>query len=263
MEPIELFDNVFFDRIGFFAAFCGAAIMRKNYKPSRITAWWMTVNGCFLLWSIYTFVYYDRITMWKLLTIFGLGVQGFVKFVSVISYAGVIHRCVWFVRGVYEANQRANTGNYAILARSSRTAWQLCRYGAVLINSTCILLVPLTVLTNWVLDEHELPMAVFIPLIDERTSFGWAFMFAFDSMLAVLGGIGTCAIDLLLLMLVMQMWPLCEILRSQFAQLDEALRDEKMRHTVRVRWYFRNMLLIHKDICGYRYWSLVVQKYWQ
>lgn len=251
MEPIDLFRNIFFDRIGGFARFCGAGVMFLDYKPSALTFFWVPMNFSYIFNSFYTFAVYDSVTIWRNLTLFGLAVQGCVKFVSVISYAPVIARNVEFLRTVYAQNRRARTANYATLARWSLLSWNLCRYGAVLINSSCFMLVPMTFLSNHLLDEHALPLTVYVPLIDENTSLGYAFLFFYQFLLTLLGGIGTCAVDLLLLMLVMQIWPICEILASQFSELNEAVADDRLRHTRRVKYFFRNILLQHKDICRY------------
>lgn len=75
MQPIQLFHEIFFNRVGWCAAFCGADIMRTDWKPTGLVCFWVSFNASFLVVSAYTFMVCDADTMWKLLTIFGIGVQ--------------------------------------------------------------------------------------------------------------------------------------------------------------------------------------------
>lgn len=259
MEPIELFRNIYFDRLGRYAAFCGAAIMRLEFRPTALTVFWVSYNFSMLVLAAYTFAVYDRITMWKLLSVIGLGVQGCVKFISCLYYAPIISRTVAFLGRIYASNPRppgnfatlAAHPNYMILRKWSLNMWHLCRYGAVLIGSMVVLLVPLTLLSNWLLDERELPLPVYMPLIDERTNAGYALLLAYQAMMTLLGGAGLCATDLMLLMFVMHMWPMCDILRVQFEQMNAAVRVTELRDSRQLKWFLRNIWLMHMDTCKY------------
>lgn len=72
MEPIELFHNIIFERIGLYAAICGAAIMRADWKPTGLVVFWVALNLSCVVFGLYTFLAYDADTVWKLLTIIGV-----------------------------------------------------------------------------------------------------------------------------------------------------------------------------------------------
>lgn len=82
MQPIELFHDIFFNRVGWFAAFCGAAIMRADWKPTGLVCFWVTMNFSFVVFALYTFCVCDTDMMWKLLTIFGVGIQVGIKWLA-------------------------------------------------------------------------------------------------------------------------------------------------------------------------------------
>lgn len=76
MQPIELYHDIFFNRVGWFAAFCGAAIMRKDWQPTGLVRFWVSLNlSSFVVFAVYTCCVCDADTLWKLLTIFGVGIQ--------------------------------------------------------------------------------------------------------------------------------------------------------------------------------------------
>lgn len=255
MRPIERFEHIFFKRVGGCAAFCGAAIMRLDWRPTWLVCFWVTLNVSFVLFSVYTLIAYDSDTFWKMLTIIGVGGQGFVKFMVVITYARRISSMVEFLRCVHVGNGRTrNATNYRILERWSRLFWTVSGAGVVLLQATCMALLPLTMLNNWRTGAAELPLPVYLPGIDAGTTAGWWITLAYTVAMLILGAFGLCATDLLLLMLILYVWPLADIFVDQVGQLNRAVAAapaQRSRRQRRLWWFYRNLLQQHKALCSY------------
>lgn len=182
--------------------------------------------------------------------------QGCVKFITVIYNARRISEKVELLRHMYACNTDGSTANYAILRRWSLVFGTVSRAGIAILVCSCMTLLPLTMASNWWRGENELPLPLLLPAIDVHSTVGWWLTYGFDVSMLVLGAFGLCATDLLLLMFVLHMWPMCELFAAEFEQLNAVVRHggiavANKAQLRRLKWFFRNLLRIHIDMCEY------------
>lgn len=96
------------------------------------------------------------------------------------------------------------------------------------------------------------------PFFDENTTFGYAFYYLYDLSACVLALSGTCGSDFTLFILVIHMWPMAEIFGNMFKQLNEGLMVENNRNSSEMRDHFRNILMVHRDMCWFVFYQLSI-----
>lgn len=92
-------------------------------------------------------------------------------------------------------------------------------------------------------------LPTFIPFVDETSTLGYVILFIFEGLICVLGMSGTCGADFMLFILIVHMWPMCQIFDNMFKELNQGLLVEEHRNSSQIRGHFRNILMVHQDMC--------------
>lgn len=263
MQPIDTFNQIIFHQVGWFAAFCGAAIMRPDWRPTGLVCFWVTLNTLFVVFATYTLCVCDWDMFWQLLTIYGLGLQGCTKYACVIYHSRAIGAKVQLLQHIYRCNgDPANATNYEIMVRWSRMCERVSRIGIIIIGTSILTLMPLTAASNWLRGRDELLLPLLVPGIAVRESrLAWWTTYVVHVFMCVLGAFGLCATDMLLIEFVVHMMPLSELIAAEFGQLNAAAQAiggggvrrgaEAQRERHALKMFFRNLLRMHQDFCEY------------
>lgn len=134
----------------------------------------------------------------------------------------------------------------------SQVMYTVMRIGTLLILASTQIYGPQTILES-AHAGHRVPILyAMVPGVPIDITDGWlnyAAVCSFHVMLVFLGGMGTCAADLMLVLQVMHMLPLAEIFEQQVGELNGVLtRSEDGRNTREFRVFFRNIVQMHKEI---------------
>lgn len=129
------------------------------------------------------------------------------------------------------------------------------RIGALVIVVSTLMYAPESVLES-AKAGHRMPMLnAMVPGLPIEVEDGWLnywLVYAFHSALVFLGGIGTCAADMFLVMLVMHMLPLAELFQLQVHDLNVVLAlPVAARNKHEFRFFFRNIVQMHKEITDF------------
>lgn len=164
-------------------------------------------------------------------------------------HATDIHTVVQFLHVVYKTNHQKNTANYKTLQRWGRIAYNVMRAAAVVFLGSCLLFVPLNLVENMYSDQRLPLLQTFVYGLDENTGTGYAVLYGYHVSMMFLAGIGTCSVDLMLIMLVVHMVPLVELFSNMYDQLNEAVVDRVSQKSPELVEFFENTIQMHRDIC--------------
>lgn len=166
-------------------------------------------------------------------------------------HAAEINYGIQFLHLVYKCNAKQSTTNYASLMRWGKIAFIVMRLSACIILASCIAFIPINFVENFLSDdEGRLPMMqTYIFGIDEKTDIGYVILYVYHLIMLFLAGVGTCSVDLLLIMFVVHMCPLVELLFNMFEILNEAVKDPIARESEKLVKFFENIIVMHSDIC--------------
>lgn len=251
-SPVRLFDRIFFERVNVYLRLMGGAMLLPDFRPNRLTALSIGIIVSFLLSSGYTLAAFDTVTRLKCLTLISMGPQGLAKFSIVVWHSATVCALVAFLRGIYVRNADDRQPAHAVLARWSQRMSLVLRVGTAVIIVTTLLYVPECVLES-AMAGHRVPMLnAMVPgmPIDGEHWRNYAGVFAYHMLLVLLAGLGTCAGDMLQVMLLMHVPALCEIFEGQLGQLNVVLRRQRQRAEWdrEMRRFFRNIVQMHKEI---------------
>lgn len=256
-SPIQLFNTIFYKRILFYQKCVGCDALTENFRPNFVTAFFCGMVVLFMLCNGYTLATYDTMTRLKCMAIFGLGIQGFSKFPTIILYSTDIYALVAFLRSIYQGNRQTMQPAYAVLRRWASIMSAVMRLGSMVIIVATLLFVPESWLES-VRDGHRVPMLnTMVPGVRVGGDGNWpgyVAVYGFHAVLVFLGATGTCAVDMLLVMLVIHLCPMAEIFAQMLQDLRQTLRQterESFLKSPKFRVYFRNILLVHREFTGY------------
>lgn len=176
-----------------------------------------------------------------------------------ITYAEHIRQKVVMLDTVYSANRAATTALYAILLKWSRRCLLFAKWGCIPCGACMSVLVFLPFVGYSFTGTLEPILPTFFPFIDEDTRFGYVFHFVVEFLICVLGLSGTCGADFMLFVLIVHMWPLCLIFDRMFHELNDGLLVERNRHSLQIRDYFRNIIMVHQDISWFAYNIYIIE----
>lgn len=253
MEPVEMFRRTFYVHIYRFESLCGADILRPDFRPHKWTFFWMTVNASFSLCSVYTLFAYEVVVKWKCLSCIGITIQGLVKYAVVLYNATKIRTKVEFLHSIYKANGDSRTNNYRSLKKYGHMSLIVVMVGAAMVCSSCAVFLPFTKLENYVTNKHEPLLQGYLPLVDANTDVGYFVLYVYHLMLLFLAGTGTTAVDVLLTLLVLHLWPMADIIQNMSDVLNERVLERRSCESAEMERFFRNFILVHKEFCKYDY----------
>lgn len=138
--------------------------------------------------------------------------------------------------------------------------YNVMRFGALIIVASTLLYVPESVLES-AQAGHRVPMLnAMVPGLPIGVADGWrnyAIVYAFHAVLVFLAGMGTCAADMMTVMLVMHMLPLADLFAGQMRELNAALRDARRpsdhaaRQSPEFARFFRNVVQQHRESAAF------------
>lgn len=252
--PIRIFDSIFYDRINVYMGPLGGAMLRPGFRPNARTALSIGIIVSFLLSGAYTLAAYDTVTRLKCLALFGMGLQGIAKYTIVLWHSDDI--CVWvtFLRRIYARNaQTGRPAARAVLRRWAGRTAVVMRVGTAVIIVTTLLYVPECALES-LMAGHRVPMLnAMVPglPVDGDHGRNYALVFAYHLLLVLLAGLGTCAGDMLQVMLAMHVPVLCELFEEQLRELNAVLAGRpaaEWRGRPELALFVRNAVQMHKEI---------------
>lgn len=253
---LEIFHSIFFKQIHLYQILVGTDALTENFRPHKWTVFFCLMDVSYMLFNVYTVCSFDLEVQLKCMAIVGLGFQGFAKFPSIIGFARHIYDMAAFLRRIYECNQSPQAPGYAILLRWVRLMNAIMRIGSVIIIAAALLYVPENLLESWQAGKR-MPMlnclVPFVPIDGPGNLRNYAAVYVYHAVLVFLGGVGTCAVDMLLVMFVLHMLPLAELFERQLNDLNAVLRakSRSVQRGRRFRQFFRNILLMHAEISDY------------
>lgn len=246
---MELFRRIFHVHILRYEHLCGANVITPGFRPHKWTYFWMTINASFTLCSIYTLFTYETVIKWKCLSWFGIGIQGLVKYVTILYNAENIRNNVEFLHSIYKMNTNENTKNYQTLQRFGKSILMLTIVLSFFICTSCLLFVPFAILENYITGKREPLLQSYLPFLDSTTNFGYYVLYIQHMFVTFLAGAGTSAVDVLLTVFVLHLCPMAEIFQNLSDTLSESVIDPSNRYSLELDLFFRNFILVHKEFC--------------
>lgn len=152
---------------------------------------------------------------------------------------------------VYAANQNQKNAPYAILMKWSSNCLLFAKWGCIPCGACMSVLICWPFAGYYLTGVLEPILPTFIPFMDENTTFGYIFLYCFEFSLCVLAMSGTCGADFMLIILIVHMWPLCQIFQNMFKELNAGLLVERNRSSQHMKDHFRNILMVHRDMCWF------------
>lgn len=175
--------------------------------------------------------------------------QGIVKYVVLLMHAAEIHIGIQFLHGVYKSNPIQTSANYSTLMRWGKIAYIVMRVSACIILASCVAFVPMNIVENFISDKRLPLLQTFVFGINEQTDIGYVLLYIYHLCMLFLAGVGTCSVDLLLIMFVIHMCPLVELYHNMFEVLNEAVKDPVGRESKQMIAFFNNIIIMHSEIC--------------
>lgn len=155
---------------------------------------------------------------------------------------------------VYSSNQVESTAPHAILLKWSHSCLMFAKWGSIPCGACMSVLMFWPFAGYYLTGVLEPMLPTFFPFIDENSTSGYIFHFVFEFIICILGISGTCGADFMLFILIVHMWPLGQIFENMFKELNEGLMVEKNRNSTKMRDHFRNILMVHRDMCWFVYY---------
>lgn len=249
MEPVDIFHRTFYVYIYQFEKLCGADIIDPGFRLHKWTYFWMTLNTSFTLCSFYTLFAYEVVVKWKCLSCIGIAIQGLVKYGAVLYNATNIRHNVEFLHTIYKVNNNPHTKNYTTMKKYAKISMFVVVIGSMLVCSSCALFVPFTKLENYISNKRNPLLQGYLPFVDSTSDVGYFVLYVYHLLLLFLAATGTTAVDVLLTLFVLHLWPMSEIIQNMSDSLNECVLDRRNRNSPEMDRFFRNFILVHKEYC--------------
>lgn len=249
--PLEIFNDLYYVKVLLFQKLVGVNyITNPDFRPIRLTWFWICIIIIFFVSFVYTLVVYDKFTKWKSLCLVGLGIQGIAKYIFLITNAATIYKRIHFLESVYSRNVRTTQRAYAILQRFAVAASVIVKVSTVIILGSLIGFFMTAAIVS-VVEGTRMPLfEAYLPFLDESTNVGFAVLGVFHGLGIFLAGSGTCSTDIMFILFVVHMKPLVDIFNDHLRQMDEHVAECNYESSVRMERFLQNIVKMHIDICS-------------
>lgn len=153
-----------------------------------------------------------------------------------------------FLDNLYKTNTDHSTRSYDLLQKFGPVVWIVFIVGNVIIMGSVVGVIIIWLLESYMLGTLTPLMEAYLPFVDENTTVGYTIMTSYHLVGAFLGIFGTAACDMLLIMFVVHVKIFVDILNDNIKQLNGALLVKSNRTSREVQMYFRNIVIMHKEI---------------
>lgn len=232
-------------------AICGCNVLDLNWKPPARTIFCIIFTTLYGLFCFYTIATYDIDTKSKCLTWVGISLQGVVKFYTVIIYPAQMREMILFLQHIHTVNPDPTTANYKSLKENAAISLNVMKFGAMVVCSGCAFFTPVTWLSNYLHDEREFALPIFVPFVDESTTIGFVITNIFHVIALFMAACGLSASDMRLVLFVLHLRPMSAMFSNTMEEMNQGLLVERNRHSEEMRKYFRNLILMHLEFCNY------------
>lgn len=166
---------------------------------------------------------------------------------------------VLFLGTVFEQNCKLGTPNLRVLLKWAKRGKFFVKYGFLAVAAPLSTFVIYPILVYCQTGEKLLILPMMFPGVDHTTLAGYTITNSLHLAGCILAIFGTVGADFMLVLLVVHMWPLCEVFENMVNELNATLRTVEYRSTIELRRFFRNITMCHVEICEY----LQVGGYWE
>lgn len=259
--PLQIFHYIYYESLKFHLKMIGCSyITVADFKPNGFTYFWLSYNVSAFICMVYTVIVYDVETKWKSCALIGFCLQGTTKYFVLLHYASLVHIRIKFLKNIYTANTVISSHNYATLKRFADVIFWIQKCGVFIVFSTIVGAAFVAAYDAYNMGKPLVLMEVYLPIIDERTTLGYYSLFTYHLGICFLAINGTAACDMLIAMFVLHLEAMFEIIAHNMVQLNDALKN-RARNKKRISAFLRNLIMMHKDICGWVREFVILNKY--
>lgn len=177
--------------------------------------------------------------------------QGFIKYLTLMIFPKRINAKVQFLRNIYQANG-VGSPNYGTLYKWSQRSVLFVKYAIILVASATGTYMLYPIVMYFIYGESKaLMVPLLLPGIDETSHGGYMVLMVYHVASLFLCTFGQCNTDFMLVLLVMHLWPISDIFANSFDELNDALEQPRVRDSRELKRYFRNICVMHKEMCEY------------
>lgn len=177
--------------------------------------------------------------------------KGFFKFLTVNYNLLDLHTLVQYVRKVFAQNSDyRRCSGFKVMQEWIDVYLMItkCYTFVIFVTVIGISLFPVVYIVLYGETVDVLPLH--LPFVDRSTALGNVQLTCFQMLMVAIGACGLIAADLLMGLFFLYISPFCDLFRLRIAEINaEFVKSPSASHSPEFRWYLRNLIETHKDIC--------------
>lgn len=249
MAALEIFDIYFYKYLKRTAKCCGCNFFDSDFRVTIHTALFAGSMVFGMICLSYTLATRDFDTALNSLFGWGIVLQGFIKYITVIVNAQQINSKVKYLRTIFVSVGKSATDKHVILFKWSKRFLFLIKLFSAMISIPFLLFCMFPVVLYYMTAQLVVLLPVFVPFVDETTVSGYFVLTSIHTLWSVQSTIGLIGADVLMAFLFLHILPMVELIELCFAEMNEVSKLQRTAfNNILLKMQLRNILQMHKEL---------------